>query len=123
MRNSENKMRDSYNKAAADMRNGLSELQSLPESCFEFEVSEGPDGLRIKTNIPDMGEKGERKITLAVEPNGRVTVDGGDYFVNDPWAGLGGYSTQQLASTRRNAVKKALKHVKKKAKDQGLIPK
>ena len=114
-------VKNAYNKVSADLRSGLSALQNSSGSSFSFKDVEDERGLHIETNIPDSGEKGTDTISIDIDRSGGVKVNGAAYFVNDPWAGLGGYSTQQFSSSRGSAAKKAIKHIKKKAKERGLI--
>ena len=123
MRDPEKKLKDTYNNAVKGLLKELSGLQAADGSQFSFETSEEDGVFRVATNVPDIGDKGTDKIKIAVEPNGRIHVDGAARLETDAWAGIGGYSTQLFSSTSHSAAKKAVKCVSKKAKEKGLVPK
>ena len=116
-----------YN-AAGGLLQGLEGLKQVAPG-FEFTVAAEAGTLHIDTNlsafksISDLDKHtASGKVSLSVEPDGRIIVDGDIKHEGPDYMGGISYDTTQVNSKRRNATEKALTYVASLAKLQRMIP-
>jgi hypothetical protein len=113
----------SYN-AASGVIMGLTALHDLPDSGFEFSVSEVKDRVQIDTNIPTIMKKevteSVNNVTLVIQPDGAITFygDAQSFKVRDDFY----FGIEKEKTKGHNAAEKILRLVAKKATAKGLIP-
>jgi hypothetical protein len=116
--------------AASGVRTGLTALCDLSEGrlTIEEKPSEAEGVIRFETSIiAKTGWIESRKVTVCVDANKRIIVEGDEYknriLPGLSWPTPGNiFSTQHVSARGHRGTKKALAYIKKEARKKGLVP-